>query len=155
MTELHDKLPKKLSALLRLSLDDLNKIKKTMQYSINMGHWHFKEFEDKPCLVCLAGSVMAQTFCVDITACTDPHYMWGENLISKNDYYCLIAIDSLREGNICKAAASIDLSSQEDFIRCVTVQQDYVNGVIDYSKDPVRWSCQMEDIYSKLVAVGL
>lgn len=52
-------LPDKLSELLRLAVKDAKLCEEDSNYELNMSFWH-QLVKDK-CIVCLAGSVMAQT----------------------------------------------------------------------------------------------
>lgn len=55
-------LPDKPSDLIELALADLEKVEATPElYRVTMGTWYYRAKDEKHCLVCLAGSVMAQT----------------------------------------------------------------------------------------------
>lgn len=55
------KLPRKLSSCLMLALEDLEKAEKSKKYTIDMGTWFSFRGPARNCVVCLAGSVMAQS----------------------------------------------------------------------------------------------
>ena len=57
-------LPDKLSDLLEVGLEDLEKCEKDERYFIDMGEWH-KPWPGGICAVCMAGSVMAKRLKTD------------------------------------------------------------------------------------------
>lgn len=63
--------PTTASAIIRLAINDLTKVEKNKNYKIDMTEWHLK-FENGPCYVCLAGSVMANTLKIDIDTYAGP-----------------------------------------------------------------------------------
>lgn len=62
MLKLKTRLPKKLSALTKIALLDLIATEADPKYKINMSAWHepHREGDRVVCMVCYAGSVMAQ-----------------------------------------------------------------------------------------------
>ena len=96
---MNKQLPDKASDLIDLALDDLEKCEKDPRYKIDMKEWH--TLYGQTCLVCLAGSVMAQTLQVqlDFTFC--------ENRLDKNTEEKLDGLDWFRTGGIEAGLQSI------------------------------------------------
>ena len=93
-------LPDKPSALIRLSLSDLKACEKA-GYDVDMGSWHIgatwlygEETKWKPCAVCLAGALMAQSLGLDNELTRSP--MDFDTKTEK----VLCAIDAFRGGYI-------------------------------------------------------
>ncbi len=55
------RLPKTPSILIKLALDDLNKVERFKGYRVDMNSWHLYSEKSEICAVCLAGAVMVQT----------------------------------------------------------------------------------------------
>lgn len=102
---LNERLPNKPSELLRVALNDLKAAERDPRYTIDMTDWHVPrdkeglrlfEGEDmeagSSCAVCLAGSVMRQSFDGNYKLCPDDFTL----KISGN----LEAIDCLRRGQV-------------------------------------------------------
>lgn len=67
------KLPSTLSELLRLSLEDIDIVRKNPKYVIDMDNWHFWNYKDNKCYVCLSGAVMSNSLKIDERQCVfDP-----------------------------------------------------------------------------------
>jgi hypothetical protein len=54
-------LPDLPSALIRAALDDLREVEASEDYRVDMGIWHVRTRPGGPCMVCLAGAVMAKS----------------------------------------------------------------------------------------------
>lgn len=87
-------LPDKPSALIRLALDDLEKVEKDGRYRVDMTQWHggWRPERDIPCRVCLAGAVMAKTLGTNLRASIVPR--------DSHDGYKLRSLNDFREGRI-------------------------------------------------------
>lgn len=90
--------PKKVSALIRLALGDLERAEGAPGYVVDMDQWHDSSWgEEEECAVCLAGSVMA----FSLRAPKD------EDLVPSNFdpvwNAALKALDALRKGD-CRSA---------------------------------------------------
>ena len=91
MTEKEFKKINKLWKLLKVALEDVEKVRQDKRYKLDMAYWH-KLDEDKRCFVCLAGSVLANWTRID------RHIVdFGE--LEKNLGNRLSAIDELRRVN--------------------------------------------------------
>lgn len=105
-------LPKTLSDLLEMALNDAQKISRRQDYKLSstMSEWHAPRFysvDGKPiklahCVVCLAGSVMARF--VDKESISSPSDLYHDNIINKLDQCALLAIDQMRQGDVIHAA---------------------------------------------------
>ena len=82
--------PAKISDLIQLALDDVDKCEKDGRYVIDMDNWHQPGV--KKCHVCLAGAVMAQTLKCDINKQVQ------RSLLSVEWNSAMIALDKVREG---------------------------------------------------------
>ena len=94
------KLPDKLSDYIELAVEDAKKCEADNRYDLYMNRWHDPGYHnpDDKCLVCLGGSVMAQTLEAPIDEDVRPgHY---ERAI-RNKLY---ALDCVRLGNLHSAA---------------------------------------------------
>jgi len=65
-------LPNKIGDLIRLAVKDLEACEANPAYDIEMGEWHTYIAVDDVCLVCLAGSVMAQSLPANRTTYMSP-----------------------------------------------------------------------------------
>lgn len=102
-------LPRKLSALLTLGLDDLREVERDPNYRVRMDCWHSREwryrgtmglvFDDCPCNVCLAGAVMAKT--LDVSRYTD---VWTPSFFADQDVVRAVrALEFARRGEARQA----------------------------------------------------
>lgn len=87
--------PDKLSDLIQLALDDIDKCQKDERYVINMGTWH--SLWDGKCHVCLAGAVMAQTH--ELPLNKSPLNLWEDNKWK----HAFHALDDVRMGKLGNA----------------------------------------------------
>lgn len=89
-------LPDKLSALILVALEDLEKAEASSRYNISMAIWHLPK-QDRPCGVCLAGSVMAFSLGADPNEpCTPSDY--SSRIEDK-----LCALNMVRSGQLSAA----------------------------------------------------
>lgn len=91
------KLPKKMSALLRLAVRDAQACESDPRYELHMDTWHSASVEDNGvCFVCMAGAVMAKTQDIPI----------GKVVAHPTDsrfYY----IDCMRSGKVVGATCEV------------------------------------------------
>lgn len=90
-------LPDKPSELIRLALSDLKKCEEDDRYGINMGVW-MKVTGDGECLVCLAGSVMAQT--LNTPWPSETAYLRSVSPCEVAGHEKLVALNRFRAGEI-------------------------------------------------------
>ena len=90
------KLPDQPSALIRVALGDLQKCLADPIYKIDMRTWHKPVDNGTHCFVCLAGSVLAQTFKVPPSESIPAI----RHFIDCNELDKLEALDYFRTGNI-------------------------------------------------------
>ena len=90
-----DKLPNSLHETMELAFKDMEVISKDPRYELNMDHWHTPQVDK--CLVCKAGSIMANTLGLDIEDTPDE--------ISKNEivWSKLVAVNDVRRFNFISA----------------------------------------------------
>lgn len=103
-------LPSKLSALLRIAVEDAQKCEADPRYVLDMGSWHEAGIEEGRCSVCMAGAVMAQHLGADPSeSLTTSHF--------DADCELLEAVDCMRTG---------------DFVDAFTLARDEEPGTCDY-----------------------
>ncbi len=83
-------LPNKLSDILTIALEDLDRVEADPTYSVDMGNWHYNNTDNGRCEVCLAGAVMAKTLGVSSNKTRGPEYTSCDAKLR--------AIDSARKG---------------------------------------------------------
>lgn len=110
-------LPRKLSALLRIAVEDAQKIEETPGYVLEMGAWAEKT-EAGVCMVCMAGAVMVSRLGIDLTNSFDGAIFMPSDCATNRPQ--LRAIDSLRCLDI-EAAARIIGADRE---RARAVEQE-------------------------------
>lgn len=116
------KLPNKLSALLRLAVEDAKICARTKGYKLNMRRWHEPWPEKKICEVCMAGAVLA----VELQMPWEQSYL---HVSSDSDPYRqhIFAINSLRVGNT--ALALLELSGYARFARLGADDRLVLDGI--------------------------
>ena len=139
-------LPKKLSELLRVGLDDLawaeskpDQFKIFMPYLVNRGA------PNELCSVCMAGAVMVHSLDV---ALPELGQVSPNELGSKQVEWTLSAINSLRQGDVKDAAIYLDIVLTE-------AQKDLDRAIFPYEDDGKGWRADMEQLYSDLVEAEL
>lgn len=136
-----NRLPRKLSELLELALEDLEKTENTPGFRIDMNRWLDNIHGN--CVACLAGSVMVQQFCKppkEDECAISPIDLYVEQIISYDDFVRLKALDCLRTGQIRRAYETLchyDLDFQDVF-------------VTDYDDDSVLWHECMQRVLNEL-----
>ena len=100
-----DILPNKLTDLLTLALNDLEKCYKDPKFLIDYGQWYTPRGKDRPCFVCLAGSVMAKTLKIKSDKELTPESLHPE--LSGKTIAKLQAIDCFRKGLVSKAMLTL------------------------------------------------
>lgn len=105
------KLPGKPSALIRLALADLAKVRKDPRYKVDMTGWHYKAASK--CHVCAAGAVMAKTLKKNINRKFDARNFGEES-------EALVAIDNMRRGWVGIALAFLGLPNGGKFSRTMS-----------------------------------
>lgn len=104
-------LPDKLSDLLLLACDDMEKAMKAGGYHYNMGNYHYPD--EGVCLVCFAGAVMAQSLKVPIDESFAPPRLESGGLVDEGGK--MRAIDHVcRMGLIDWALQDLGISNRND-----------------------------------------
>jgi hypothetical protein len=89
-------LPNKPSELIALTVKDMELCAQDPRYRLWGASWHAQR--DGRCLVCLAGSVMAQTIGVEPSDDVSPASLLERQLITDIDRQKLVALEDLRNG---------------------------------------------------------
>jgi len=110
MKEPMSKLPNTMSALLRLAVSDAQKCEADPSYVLEMAVWHQPTKRDGAavCGVCLAGSVMAQSF-----GCSPKERAYLEEF-GEEDSAKLDAVDDMRMGCFDNAVDNLGLTVSKD-----------------------------------------
>jgi len=136
------KLPKKLSDLIVVALEDMEKCEKNSDYKLDMT-WAFHERRGPVCSVCFAGAVMAQTLGADINASAVGTHDFGQH-----NKVRLVALDNIREGQFLNALAKINIEKNDD----VELLEDQITS---HEEDPKKFKEEMLFASGILAAVGL
>ena len=158
-------LPDKPSALIRLALEDMAKCEEDPDYEVEMSCFHLPNQDcvpDNPatmqikpvkrCLVCLAGSVMAQTL-----GAADTEWLHPADFRDKDGFHPttenrLQALDAFRVGVLWEG---LELMGLEDEYELVVQNDMQPDQIADYHHDPERFVQDMEDLAANLETVGL
>lgn len=157
--KLHIDLPNKLSALLRLALEDLNMVEQSPKYDVDMGEWHrpvVRQYGDNvpplhTCIVCLAGAVMTRA--LNEEEQYDPQE-FDDDTVSKFD-----ALDFLRHGHI--EAAYLMLFPATDMVEeASTIRMLHERGlrsriITRYAHGPEQFRSQLHKLADDLEKAGL
>ena len=122
MTSLLPDLP---SAILRIALEDLEKVSKDSLYIVNPHEWHQPQPGINPCHVCLAGAVMAKTLKVPPSETRAP-LDYDLNLRAKLKFIDSVRIQDVYEGLLgLRTENIIQIEQKERF-----AIQKRVNGTL-------------------------
>lgn len=135
-------LPDKLSDLLDLALEDLEKAEADPDMRIDMATWYDREYpEDRIapgiCSVCMAGTVLAQRANLPMGAVYIDPSDFSDEIRGK-----LYAINSLRMGYVYDAFCKLGLK--------IPAELEYVYFVYSYEGNPTKFKRDMKEI-SKLL----
>lgn len=132
MEETSKKLPDKLSDLIRVAVADMRKVAKNPAYVLDAYTWHEpREADDGslgPCLVCMAGAVMAGTLG------SDPEEPLSTGDFEEYESNRLDALDDVRTGHCLEALIRIqdEPPSGNEILACEqassTIRATYRNG---------------------------
>lgn len=147
-------LPRKLSALLRIAVEDAQKAEATPGYVLHMGTWHSPR-HDGVCRVCMAGAVMAMRLEVPRDQDT------GVSACAGNGD-ALNAVDDMRVLEFEEAAWSLGVQltdDQSDAIDAIRADyREHLASVEDFSgggaKNHLPWPNYLA-IANRLEQVGL
>ena len=146
-------LPDKPSELIRVAIADLEKCEQDPRYVIEMSVWHEDatvvrtdaDEQGKPdaiCAVCLAGAVMAKSLGTKPDGRATPSMV----VDGEADRGRLLALDSLRVGDMVGAMLSLGLDEPED---------TSVRSVAAYHDDSIRFKSDMRRLADDLERAGL
>ena len=125
----------KLSAIIDLSLDDLELVEQDNNYEVDMDTWHEPRGTT---VVCLAGAVMAKTLRVPKDELALPKY-FGQNQSA------LVALDHARLGYVGAALGLIGSPFRDDLDRIIT----------PYAESPAKFKRDMRKLSEDLKREGL
>lgn len=106
-------LPKKLSDLIELAVDDVKAVARNKKYILDLDHWHIPMFgvgwapKVVHCAVCFAGSVIANTLKKSI------HESIGPDDLSKTDQRAMFALNGVRQGLVVLALYDLEVSERK------------------------------------------
>lgn len=142
--------PRKLSEWFQQAIADVQACATDPNYRLDMGSWHLGtliEFGQKKrephCLVCLAGSLLAKTFCARPEETWDASGDGGRAGVPADTAWLMRAINSLRLGDLVNAVRSASLSN-------LCVGHEQLQDLRDYGdalscevecNDPNTWQC--------------
>lgn len=153
---MENKLPRILSDLLELALNDLEKAENSKTHAVDMGVW-LKPHKGGQCLVCLAGSVMA--FSLNVTAdpsdddifgtgwsptCFTEFSMGSHAFYSNDDADALQALNDLRTGNVSAAAMDINIELDDEMAYV------FDRHIVSYENDSLRFKNQLRELVKDL-----
>lgn len=154
-------LPKKLSDVILLALEDLRKIEKDPKYMIDMGVWHEprtsrEDKNTKVCAVCFAGAVLAKTFK------KDPLKPFVVEVESNNYLHTglphttegkLSALDSLRNADVYEALELAGVKN-EDIDKAVKKGLKVYLHIPYYDEAPGQFKRAMHNVARNLAKYG-
>lgn len=160
---MENKLPRKLSDLLELALNDLEKAENSKTHAVSMDVW-YKPHKGGKCLVCLAGSVMAFSLGVkvDESISTTDSVGWcplnfakfslsDKSFYTNQDADALSALNALRTGQVSSAAEMIDILLINGD---VAYDREFDREIVDYHKDPDLFKTQLYELVNDLRTEG-
>lgn len=135
-----DNLPNKLSDLIEVALEDLEKVEKDKRYTVDMQFWHTPTDNFTGCSVCLAGAVIAKSLNVPI-----------QELSSLDKFKIsirrkLVALDQVRDSKVGNAIRILKRDS-------VTVPLEYYS-VPSYDEDRPGFKKALQAIAKELRKLG-
>ena len=132
-------LPDRLSDLILVALEDLEKVEASSRYEIRMDIWHLPCTDY--CGVCLAGSVMAFSLGADPAVLIQPHD-FPPSINAK-----LCALNSVRAGDISLALEVLDPE--------VSDCRFPYEAMVGYGDYPRGFKAQLRSVARRLAAEGL
>lgn len=139
------KLPDKPSELIRMAIDDLEKVEADTKYSVRMGVWHSPSLDS--CEVCLAGAVMAKTL---ETPVENFEYPTG---FSATVHAKLGALDSFRSGHVIDAFVTLGYCDYDEVPGDILDVHKGVT-VVSYEDDPEAFKVDMLVLANSLEGIG-
>ena len=137
MQKYFGKLPGTPSNLIRLALEDLEKVRKDSRYEIDMNQWHSPNIYNSRCSVCLGGNVIAKSLDT-YSIYHAPHDFPKESLALK-------ALDNFRQGYLCEGLRDLGIYKN-------VPDADHI---VEYSEDPEEFINQMHFIADYFEYIGL
>ena len=144
MIEKEDILPDKPGDLIKVALDNLNKVEKDPMYEVNMrDSWHrpFETDTVQKCSVCFSGEVMAKTMNLS-----------RKNEIMPNNFHYKLerkirALDSFRKGNVEYGLLCLNFRKPDNMLPIFRVES--------YSHNPRKFKKDMKNMIEFFYGYGL
>jgi hypothetical protein len=137
----------KLSELIEIGLNDLEKCEKSNEYEVDMSKWHEFNPNLEKCMVCFAGSVMAQTLDSFIGDDLTPSKFdedWGRRLN---------ALNQVRMGNLITAYGILhDISTLPVVV--IDMSNKHQSSYCAYGFDPIQFKSWLRLVIDNLKEAG-
>lgn len=155
-------LPRKLSATIRVALNDLKKVENSKRFSVDMGSWFSKYQPNRPCHVCFAGAVMANTLKLPLSALRyQREGMTFYNEVHPGSFNDRIrdklkALNCVRSYNISRAVDTFYGVDSPQTQKYNAHDRVAIEGFYPaYEEDPEAWHRNMLRIADHLESIGL
>lgn len=152
------KLPNKLSKLIRIALEDLEKCEVDSFYLIDMYDWVLKDNQDESCSVCFAGAVMVNRYSevMDKLANQKDNEFFYFLPCDVGDERKLIALENIRVGKIHAALSEFGFKYYGPVYTFKQQREiDRLSLAPVGSKDYYMWKMYMCDTIAMLESRGL
>jgi hypothetical protein len=160
LLKLPDILPDQLGALLKVAVTDLGAIEKDPRYCVRMDRWH--NTANNQCLVCLAGAVLAKSFCVSHQQNIDCSWIFNLDLHHGTHWFTrkFMALDNMRDRQLDMALDSLYGSAAADAVRskhhaALYFVRSSVSHLADYAVAPNLFRSELSSIADTLVQLQI
>lgn len=137
------RLPDVPSRLVTLALGDLRRTEADERYAVNMDFFHVPAGGDRPCVVCLAGAVMAKSLHAEPDQARIPEHFEHDTCDK------LVALDAFRRGHIIKALHMMHVRTPGHPLVPLSM---HVTG---YHESPEQFKADMREVVRVLEGAGL
>lgn len=146
------KLPDTLSGLLRVALDDLEKVEQMPDYTINMSVWHrpYNTLRGRGCSVCLAGSMLVTRGASKEDNIT-PHSLG----LSRVDTEKLFGVNRLRMGDVCAAYRCLERAGVSQNRLTLGQRLDLSREIPSYHIDKQEFKSKLRTLADDLEKAGV
>lgn len=152
LLQVEDALPNKCSALLRVALRDLKAVEELPDIEVAMSKW-WALTPESVCRVCLAGSVMTQSFGINTRKVRDLGLAsLGPSLFPKPVQFKFYALNALRTGFISIAYGYLTKVTGE--IRNLPPGVPSVVDIAHYDVNKEKFYSDLEQLADQLEAAG-
>lgn len=136
------------SILIKIALEDLEKCEQSELYKIEMSSWYIsEEYNSNECLVCLAGSVLAQNFQEELSYFSSDELYNGIDPFNIPDIENkLYALNLFREGLLKEAFKKLNIKMPKNMV------SPYI--ISDYHKNSKLFKKDLLDLIKYLESYG-